>query len=248
MVLSVTLCEGGCSGERSPSRLRACDSWSRGTRSLPRRMDDLFWGTRWRAAASISRTINCASSRAAVHALAARPNPPHGQVERAWFRRVFDGHGAPMVWSDRAMDFQAAFDRVKEVGEGGTRAASSGTRSRWTWPGISPGGRTRSPCGWSWSTRCSNTAATMGTRTSCARALTGPSAPEASFRTAWRHGPAFMGSARRRLLLIVIGWPGLAVRGQPDTECLQQRLYRFHCLLKARARRRGSRGRAVPMA
>lgn len=31
------------------------------------------------------------------------------EVERAWFRRVFDDHQAPMVWSDQ-VDFQAAFD------------------------------------------------------------------------------------------------------------------------------------------
>lgn len=31
------------------------------------------------------------------------------EVERAWFRRVFDDHEAPMVWSDK-IDFQAAFD------------------------------------------------------------------------------------------------------------------------------------------
>jgi Protein of unknown function (DUF664) len=31
------------------------------------------------------------------------------EVERAWFRRVFDDHRAPMVWSDQ-IDFQAAFD------------------------------------------------------------------------------------------------------------------------------------------
>ena len=31
------------------------------------------------------------------------------EVERAWFRRVFDDHDAPMVWSDR-IDFQAAYD------------------------------------------------------------------------------------------------------------------------------------------
>jgi hypothetical protein len=30
-------------------------------------------------------------------------------VERAWFRRVFEDHDAPMVWSDRT-DFQAAYD------------------------------------------------------------------------------------------------------------------------------------------
>ena len=32
------------------------------------------------------------------------------EVERAWFRRVFDDPSAPMVWSDRPMDFQAAYD------------------------------------------------------------------------------------------------------------------------------------------
>ncbi|MFF4243725.1 DinB family protein [Streptomyces sp. NPDC001822] len=31
------------------------------------------------------------------------------EVERAWFRRVFDDNEAPMVWSDR-IDFQAAYD------------------------------------------------------------------------------------------------------------------------------------------
>ncbi len=31
------------------------------------------------------------------------------EVERTWFRRVFDDHEAPMVWSDQ-IDFQAAFD------------------------------------------------------------------------------------------------------------------------------------------
>src|ERR1700759_4157710 len=31
------------------------------------------------------------------------------EVERAWFRRVFDDHDAPMVWSDK-IDFQAAYD------------------------------------------------------------------------------------------------------------------------------------------
>lgn len=38
------------------------------------------------------------------------------EVERAWFRRVFEDHDAPMVWSDE-IDFQAAYD----VG-GSTRA------------------------------------------------------------------------------------------------------------------------------
>ncbi|WP_069467754.1 DinB family protein, partial [Actinacidiphila rubida] len=32
------------------------------------------------------------------------------EVERAWFRRVFEDHDAPMVWSDRPADFQAAYD------------------------------------------------------------------------------------------------------------------------------------------
>ncbi|MEU9155913.1 DinB family protein [Streptomyces sp. NPDC048417] len=31
------------------------------------------------------------------------------EVERAWFRRVFEDHEAPMVWSDK-VDFQAAYD------------------------------------------------------------------------------------------------------------------------------------------
>ncbi|MFC8226695.1 DinB family protein [Streptomyces sp. NPDC057287] len=31
------------------------------------------------------------------------------EVERAWFRRVFEDNEAPMVWSDR-IDFQAAYD------------------------------------------------------------------------------------------------------------------------------------------
>ncbi|MEU9097303.1 DinB family protein [Streptomyces sp. NPDC048361] len=38
------------------------------------------------------------------------------EVERAWFRRVFEDHDAPMVWSDH-VDFQAAYDT-----EGATRA------------------------------------------------------------------------------------------------------------------------------
>ncbi|MFJ9518667.1 DinB family protein [Kitasatospora sp. NPDC101801] len=31
------------------------------------------------------------------------------EVERAWFRRVFEDHDAPMVWSEK-IDFQAAYD------------------------------------------------------------------------------------------------------------------------------------------
>ncbi|MBL1102251.1 DinB family protein [Streptomyces coffeae] len=31
------------------------------------------------------------------------------EVERAWFRRTFEDHDAPMVWSD-TVDFQAAYD------------------------------------------------------------------------------------------------------------------------------------------
>ncbi|MEV6103898.1 DinB family protein [Streptomyces sp. NPDC051940] len=31
------------------------------------------------------------------------------EVERAWFRRVFEDHDAPLVWSDET-DFQAAYD------------------------------------------------------------------------------------------------------------------------------------------
>ncbi|MFH9265105.1 DinB family protein [Streptomyces sp. NPDC017546] len=32
------------------------------------------------------------------------------EVERAWFRRVFEDEAAPMVWSEKAFDFQAAYD------------------------------------------------------------------------------------------------------------------------------------------
>jgi uncharacterized damage-inducible protein DinB len=39
------------------------------------------------------------------------------EVERAWFRRVFDDHQAPMVWSDRPMDFQAAYDTSTASGQ-----------------------------------------------------------------------------------------------------------------------------------
>jgi uncharacterized damage-inducible protein DinB len=39
------------------------------------------------------------------------------EVERAWFRRVFEDHDAPMVWSDEPADFQAAYDA-----SGSTRA------------------------------------------------------------------------------------------------------------------------------
>jgi len=38
------------------------------------------------------------------------------EVERAWFRRVFEDNNAPMVWSER-IDFQAAYDA-----SGSTRA------------------------------------------------------------------------------------------------------------------------------
>jgi uncharacterized damage-inducible protein DinB len=38
------------------------------------------------------------------------------EVERAWFRRVFEDNGAPMVWSEE-IDFQAAYDA-----SGSTRA------------------------------------------------------------------------------------------------------------------------------
>ncbi|GGT40654.1 hypothetical protein GCM10010254_70630 [Streptomyces chromofuscus] len=31
------------------------------------------------------------------------------EVERAWFRRVFEDNDAPMIWSDK-IDFQAAYD------------------------------------------------------------------------------------------------------------------------------------------
>ncbi|MEU0098831.1 DinB family protein [Streptomyces sp. NPDC006267] len=32
------------------------------------------------------------------------------EVERAWFRRVFEDPAVPMVWSKRHFDFQAAYD------------------------------------------------------------------------------------------------------------------------------------------
>ncbi|WP_228994827.1 DinB family protein [Streptomyces sp. DH8] len=32
------------------------------------------------------------------------------EVERAWFRRVFEDESAPMVWSRKPFDFQAAYD------------------------------------------------------------------------------------------------------------------------------------------
>ncbi|KOV57959.1 Mini-circle protein [Streptomyces sp. MMG1121] len=39
------------------------------------------------------------------------------EVERAWFRRVFEDNDAPMVWSDK-IDFQAAYDaRLSTRGE-----------------------------------------------------------------------------------------------------------------------------------
>ncbi|WP_306204432.1 DinB family protein [Actinoplanes sp. RD1] len=38
------------------------------------------------------------------------------EVERTWFRRVFEDHDIPLVWSDE-MDFQAAYDAT-----GATRA------------------------------------------------------------------------------------------------------------------------------
>jgi uncharacterized damage-inducible protein DinB len=39
------------------------------------------------------------------------------EVERAWFRRIFDDNQAPMVWSDQPMDFQAAFDTSTASGQ-----------------------------------------------------------------------------------------------------------------------------------
>ncbi|MET9652643.1 MULTISPECIES: DinB family protein [unclassified Streptomyces] len=37
------------------------------------------------------------------------------EVERAWFRRVFEDNDAPMVWSD-TVDFQAAYDASRSTG------------------------------------------------------------------------------------------------------------------------------------
>ena len=39
------------------------------------------------------------------------------EVERAWFRRIFDDNQAPMVWSDQPMDFQAAYDTTTASGQ-----------------------------------------------------------------------------------------------------------------------------------
>jgi uncharacterized damage-inducible protein DinB len=36
------------------------------------------------------------------------------EVERAWFRRVFEDNDAPMVWSDK-IDFQAAYDASRST-------------------------------------------------------------------------------------------------------------------------------------
>ncbi|MEU9340704.1 DinB family protein [Streptomyces sp. NPDC048278] len=38
------------------------------------------------------------------------------EVERAWFRRVFEDKDAPMVWSDE-IDFQAAYDASRSTRE-----------------------------------------------------------------------------------------------------------------------------------
>ncbi|WP_282701072.1 DinB family protein [Streptomyces sp. CC219B] len=57
-----------------------------------------------------------------------RASPPSGlsllalvrhlaEVERAWFRRVFDDHTAPMLWSDTHFDFQAAYDTTAASAE-----------------------------------------------------------------------------------------------------------------------------------
>ncbi|MFD3639922.1 DinB family protein [Streptomyces griseus] len=38
------------------------------------------------------------------------------EVERAWFRRVFEDGAAPMVWSAEPFDFQAAYDASASTG------------------------------------------------------------------------------------------------------------------------------------
>ncbi|WP_411096227.1 DinB family protein [Streptomyces sp. 020-2-3H-GM] len=38
------------------------------------------------------------------------------EVERAWFRRVFQDEAAPMVWSEKPFDFQAAYDAGASTG------------------------------------------------------------------------------------------------------------------------------------
>src|SRR6202789_2575065 len=68
------------------------------------------------------------------------------EVERAWFRRVFDDNDAPMVWSDE-IDFQAAYDASAST-RAEAFAAWEGRRSPGRWPGISHDGvRT---CRWGW--------------------------------------------------------------------------------------------------
>lgn len=37
------------------------------------------------------------------------------EVERHWFRRVIGGEDVPMVWSEDAFDFQAAYDAAKST-------------------------------------------------------------------------------------------------------------------------------------
>ncbi|GDY51089.1 hypothetical protein SVIO_017120 [Streptomyces violaceusniger] len=110
------------------------------------------------------------------------------EVERAWFRRVFEDNDAPMVWSP-VIDFQAAYDVSEATGAEafaawGRRsrrpAGSNGRRIRSTWRVISPGGARRCRCGWCWCMCCWSTGATTGTRTSCARAWTGSWGPERS--------------------------------------------------------------------
>ncbi|GHE16131.1 DinB family protein [Streptomyces alanosinicus] len=39
------------------------------------------------------------------------------EVERAWFRRVFDDRSAPMLWSEKEFDFQAAYDTTDASAE-----------------------------------------------------------------------------------------------------------------------------------
>lgn len=78
------------------------------------------------------------------------------EVERAWFRRVFEDNDAPMVWSDKP-DFQAAYDAGASTRDEAFHAweaevAKSRSIEREadssTWPGSSRDGTRKYHCGW----------------------------------------------------------------------------------------------------
>ena len=78
------------------------------------------------------------------------------EVERTWFRRVFEDHDIPMVWSDK-IDFQAAYDASPPPGprrsrlgrpRSSTRGGSSGTPSPSTSRATSRAGARTCRCAW----------------------------------------------------------------------------------------------------